>query len=195
MKNLGDEGAAFQTLKNDNPLNDELVIKTKDPKDVAGVAKRIEKLPLVDKVAYAKNVVGPLITATKIARTAGTIFIICLTLTAVHSVTNTIKITVLARKEEIQLRKLIGATNGFIRIPFFIEGSFIGILGALTASILILIGYGLVYEYFYKYVDLDFMELLSPLPLIPISCSILLIFGIFIGIWGATSSLRRVLKV
>ncbi|MDQ6598455.1 permease-like cell division protein FtsX [Bacillus salipaludis] len=195
MKNLGDEGAAFQTLKNDNPLNDELVIKTEQPKDVAGVAKKVEKLALVDKVAYAKNVVGPLVTSTKIARLAGTIFIICLTLAAVHSVTNTIQITVLARKEEIQLRKLIGATNGFIRLPFFIEGSFIGLLGAIIASILILTGYYFVYLYFSRYIDLDFIELLSPLPLIPISCLFLLLFGVFIGMMGATSSLRRILKV
>ncbi|OIK15750.1 hypothetical protein BIV60_08345 [Bacillus sp. MUM 116] len=195
MKNLGDEGGAFQTLKNDNPLNDELVIKTAQPKDVASVAKKIESLPLVDKTAYAKTVVSHLVTATKIARLAGTIFIIGLTFTAVHSVTNTIKITVLARKEEIQLRKLIGATNGFIRIPFFIEGSIIGLLGAFVASILILIGYYFVFIYFSKYINLDFIELLSPLPLIPISCLILLIFGIFIGIMGATSSLRRILRV
>ncbi|MDR7002098.1 permease-like cell division protein FtsX [Neobacillus niacini] len=195
MKNLGDEGAAFQTLKNDNPLNDELVIKTEQPKDVAGVAKRIEKFAQVDKVAYAKNVVGPLVTSTKIARLAGTIFIICLTLAAVHSITNTIKITVLARKEEIQLRKLIGATNGFIRLPFFIEGSFIGLLGAFLASLFTGIGYFFGYAYFSKYINIDFIDLLSPLPLIPISCSILLLFGVFIGIWGATSSLRRILKV
>jgi len=195
MKNLGDEGAAFQTLKNDNPLNDELVIKTEQPKDVADVAKKIEKLALVDKVSYAKNVVGSLVTATKIARLAGIIFIIFLTFTAVHSITNTIKITVLARKDEIQLRKLIGATNHFIRFPFFIEGSFIGLLGALFASLLVTIGYYFVYMYFSKYIDIGFFELLSPSPLIPFSCLFLLIFGVFIGIWGATSSIRRILKV
>lgn len=195
MKNLGDEGAAFQTLKNDNPLNDQLVIKTIKPQVVTGIAKRIEKLDHVDKVAYAKNVVGPLVTSTKIARWVGSIFIICLTLIAVHTVTNTIKITVMSRKEEIQLRKLIGATNGFIRLPFFIEGSFIGLLGAFLASLFTGIGYYFVYAYFSKYINIDFIDLLSPLPLIPISCSILLLFGVFIGIWGATSSLRRILKV
>jgi cell division transport system permease protein len=195
MKNLGDEGAAFQTLKNDNPLDDELVVKTEQPQDVTTVAKKIEKLAPVDKVAYAKNVVGPLVTSTKLARLVGTIFIIALTLIAVHSVTNTIKITVLARKEEIQLRKLIGATNNFIRLPFFIEGSFIGLLGACIASFPIMIGYYFVFTYFNKYVDFAFIELISPFPLILICGSILLVFGALIGIWGATSSLRRILKV
>lgn len=195
MKNLGDEGAAFQTLKNENPLNDELVIKTEQPNDVVGVAKKIEKLAVIDKVAYAKNVVGSLVTSTKIARFAGALFIVFLTFTAVHSITNTIKITVLARKEEIQLRKLIGATNHFIRVPFFIEGSFIGLLGAMMASLLVAVGYYFIYMYFNKFIDISFIQLLSPLPLIPICISILLIFGVFIGIWGATSSLRRILKV
>jgi cell division transport system permease protein len=195
MKNLGDEGAAFKTLKKDNPLNDELVVKTKRPLDVVTVADRIDKFALVDKVSYAKNVVGPLVTTTRLARIVGITFIISLTLIAVHSVTNTIKITVMARKEEIQLRKLIGATNNFIRYPFFVEGSSIGLLGAFIASLFILVGYYVAYSYFNKYIDIEFIELLSPLPLIPISCLLLLIFGSLIGIWGAISSLRRMLKV
>jgi cell division transport system permease protein len=195
MKNLGDEGAAFQTLKKDNPLNDELVVKTKQPLDVMTVAKRINQLALVDKVSYAKNVVGPLVTTTKLARIVGITFIICLTFIAVHAVTNTIKITVMARKEEIQLRKLIGATNNFIRLPFFIEGSSIGLIGAAIASLFIGIGYYFAYSYFNKFIDIEFIELLSPLQLLPISCLLLLIFGSLIGIWGAISSLRRMLKV
>ncbi len=194
MKNLGDEGAAFKTLKKENPLNDELVVKTKQPEDVTSVANKIDKLALVEKVSYAKNVVGPLVTSTKLARSVGIIFIICLTFIAVHSVTNTIKITVMARKEEIQLRKLIGATNHFIRTPFFIEGSFIGLSGAAIASLLIVIVYYFVYSYFNKHLDIALIELISPLPLIPIACLILLFFGSLIGIWGATSSLRRILK-
>ncbi|WML52906.1 permease-like cell division protein FtsX [Neobacillus sp. PS3-12] len=195
MKNLGDEGAAFQTLKRDNPLNDELVVKTKQPLDVMTVAKRINQLALVDKVSYAKNVVGPLVTTTKLARIVGITFIICLTFIAVHAVTNTIKITVMARKEEIQLRKLIGATNNFIRLPFFIEGSSIGLIGAAIASLFVGIGYYFAYSYFNKFIDIEFIKLLSPLQLIPISCLLLLIFGSLIGIWGAISSLRRMLKV
>jgi cell division transport system permease protein len=101
----------------------------------------------------------------------------------------------MAREEEIQLRKLIGATNNFIRYPFFVEGSSIGILGAFIASLFIVIGYFVAYSYFSKYIDIEFIELVSPLPLIPLSCVLLLIFGSLIGIWGAVSSLRRMLKV
>lgn len=195
MKTLGDEGGAFQTLKKDNPLNDELVVKTKQPTDVTAVAKKIETLAFVDKVSYAKNVVAPLFTTTKIARIVGIIFIICLTFIAAHSVTNMIKITVVARKEEIQLRKLIGATNNFIRLPFFIEGSFIGFIGAALAAILIAVGYYFVYTYFNQNLDVTFIKLIPPLSIIPISCLFLLLFGSLIGIWGAISSLRRILKI
>jgi cell division transport system permease protein len=191
MKNLGDEGAAFQTLKKDNPLDDELVVKTEQPLDVMTVAKRIDKLALVDKVSYAKNVVGPLATATKLARIIGVTFIICLTFIAVHSVTNTIKITVMARKEEIQLRKLIGATNNFIRLPFFVEGSSIGLLGATIASFFIIIVYYIAYFYFNNYIDIEFIKLLSPLPLIPFSSLLLLIFGSLIGILGGYFIIKK----
>ena len=194
MENLGDEGAAFQTLKKDNPLNDALVIKTKQPQDVTSVAAIVENLELVDKVEYGENVVGPLFASTKLARILGTLFIICLTLMAVHLVTNTIKLTVLVRKEEIKLRKLIGATNQFIRYPFFIEGALVGLIGAIIAALIILIGYSIVYSYMNKYIDIPFIELISPLPFIPVFSVLLLIFGIFIGIWGAVSSLRKILK-
>ena len=195
MENLGDEGAAFETLKKDNPLNDAFVIKTEQPQDVTAVAEIVQNLEQVDKVEYGKNVVGPLFASTKLARILGTIFIICLTLMAVHLVTNTIRLTVLARKEEIQLRKLIGATNQFIRIPFFIEGALVGFSGAMIASIIILFGYYVVYDYMNQYIDIAFIELISPFPLVPIFSFTLLIFGIFIGIWGAVSSLRQILKV
>lgn len=195
MKNLGDEGTAFQTLKKENPLNDELVVKTDQPQNVATVAKKIENLPFIDKVSYAKNVVGPLLKSTKVARVAGITFIIFLTLIAAHSVTNTIKITVLARKEEIQLRKLIGATNHFIRLPFFVEGSFIGGLGAAIACLFVATVYYFGFAYVDQHLDIDFIQLLSPFPLLPISCLLLLIFGAMIGIWGAISSLRKILKI
>ncbi|MDP4105092.1 MAG: cell division protein FtsX, partial [Bacillota bacterium] len=93
------------------------------------------------------------------------------------------------------LRKLIGATNNFIRFPFFVEGSSIGLIGALIASFFIAIGYYFAYSFFHKHIDIEFIELLSPLSLIPLSCLFLLVFGCFIGIWGAISSLRRMLKV
>jgi cell division transport system permease protein len=90
---------------------------------------------------------------------------------------------------------LIGATNNFIRLPFFVEGSSIGLLGATIASFFIIIVYYIAYSYFNNYIDIEFIKLLSPLPLIPFSSLLLLIFGSLIGIWGAISSLRRILKV
>lgn len=195
MKTLGDEGTAFQTLKKDNPLNDVLVIKTERPQDVVFVAKKIKNLALVDKVEYGAQVVGLLFATTKLARIIGTFFIICLTLISIHIVTNTIKLTVITRKEEIQLRKLIGANNQFICSPFFVEGSLIGFLGASIASIILVIGYYLVSTYIQTRIDLPFIEWISPFPFMLIFSCMLLIFGVLIGIWGAISSLRRILKV
>lgn len=195
MKTLGDEGAAFQTLEEDNPLNDVLVIKTEQPQDVAAIAKKVENLALVDKVDYGENVVNLLFSSTKLARMIGAIFIICLTLISVHLVTNTIKMTIVARKEEIQLRKLIGATNHFIRSPFFIEGSLIGVLGASVASLFIITGYYFVSTYIQARITIPFIDLISPFPFVLIFSGTLLILGVLIGMWGAVSSLRRILKV
>jgi cell division transport system permease protein len=161
-------------------------------KNVIDKAKKIKD---IYKVRNDKSIMDEILTITRVVRNSTLWLMLLLSVIAVFIISNTIKITVLARKEEIQLRKLIGATNNFIRTPFFIEGSFIGLLGASIACLLIVIGYYFVYTYFNKYIDIAFIELVSPFPLIPLSCLILLVFGALIGIWGAISSLRRILKV
>lgn len=195
MKTFGSDGEAFQSLKDDNPLNDVLVIKTKKPQQVEATAQKIKKMKNLEKVEYGEDIVKPLFKTTGLIRTIGLIFIAGLTLVSFLVVSNTIKLTVITRKKEIQLQKLIGATTNFIRAPFFIEGSIIGLLGSFIPITLLSMGYSWFYKGINSSLDVPVIELVSPFPFIMIFSTAILFFGVLIGIWGATSSLRKYLKV
>ncbi|PIB47433.1 cell division protein FtsX, partial [Pseudomonas sp. 2588-5] len=85
----------------------------------------------VEGVEYGRDIFDQLFTATDFIRIAGTVLIVGLLFTAIFLIANTIKLTIIARKREIQIMKLVGATNGFIRWPFFVEGLLLGTVGAI----------------------------------------------------------------
>lgn len=122
ITSLGEDGDAFKLFEQDNPLNDVFVVKTKDPEDTLAVVKKIEKFEHVAKVRYGQGTVEKLFSAINLSRNVGIVLIIGLLFTAMFLISNTIKITIVARRKEIEIMRLVGATNWFIRWPFFLEG-------------------------------------------------------------------------
>jgi cell division transport system permease protein len=131
ITSLGEEGEAFTLFEQDNPLNDVFVVKTKNPTDTMKAAKKIEKMKFASKVKYGQGSVEKIFEVTSISRNIGLILVIGLLFTAMFLISNTIKITIFARRKEIEIMKLVGATNGFIRWPFFLEGLWLGLLGSI----------------------------------------------------------------
>src|SRR5699024_4569979 len=144
LKNLidgmGEEGEAWALFEQDNPLNHAYVIKAKNPHDTEAVADKVERMDHVYKVVYGQDVVPQLFKFNTYARNIGIALIAGLVLTAIFLISNTIKLTIMARREEICVMKLIGATNGFIRLTFVIEVLLLGVLGTIIPIILIYIG-------------------------------------------------------
>ena len=89
---------------------------------------------------YGKGTVETLFKVTKIVQNAGIVLVIGLAFTAMFLISNTIKLTIVARRREIGIMKLVGATNNFIRWPFFIEGALLGIVGSLIPVLILLYG-------------------------------------------------------
>lgn len=141
MDSMGDQGQAWGLYEQDNPLNDAFVIKAADPIDTDRIAAEIETFDHIYRVNYGQEYVDTLFTFNEYARNVGLVLIGALLFTAIFLISNTIKITILARKKEIGIMKLVGATNSFIRWPFFIEGTLLGILGSIIPISIILIGY------------------------------------------------------
>ena len=195
VKRMGDEGKAFKLYKQDNPLNDVFIVKTVHPTDTMKTAKKIEKLKFVAKVKYGQEKVEKLFKFIKASRNVGVVLIIGLFLTAVFLISNTIKITIIARRREIKIMKLVGATNSFIRWPFFLEGLWLGILGAILPIVLISIAYYRAYDYINPKLAGTFIKLLPFDPFMYQVSGILLLMGALIGVWGSVMSVRKFLKV
>ncbi|HYN99800.1 MAG TPA: permease-like cell division protein FtsX [Actinomycetota bacterium] len=168
-------------------------IKLKDPNSAEAVASRLQGQPGVDEVQFGGEAMKRLLKFTGVVRTILVIAIILTLGAAILLIANTIRLGIYARRKEIGIMKLVGATNWFIRVPFIFEGTVQAALGALVASALIYAG---------KVFGLDRMQdAILFLPLTVGSGSIvrmfftLLLIGIVIGVFGSTLALRRFLEV
>ncbi len=195
IESLGEQGEIFETLRGENPLYDVYVVQAVTPHQTEGVANAIENLPYVEEVGYGKDIVDQLFTFTSMARQIGFFLIVGLMFTTMFLIANTIKLTIVARKREIKIMKLVGATNGFIRWPFFVEGLLLGTVGSLIPVAILALGYNKLFDSFSHSIEFMFIDLLSPNPLLFQVAAILIGIGAFIGIWGSMMSVRKFLKV
>lgn len=195
IESLGEEGESFQLFEQNNPLNDVFVVKAKDPHNTERIAKKIETFDNAYKVKYGKEQVEKLFKAVGISRNIGIALIIGLVFTAMFLISNTIKITIFARRREIEIMKLVGATNGFIRWPFFLEGLLLGALGSVIPILIVIFCYNLIYSWALPKIQGSFVELLPYNPFVFQVSIILLLIGALIGVWGSLMSVRKFLKV
>jgi cell division transport system permease protein len=120
-----------------NPLYASLEVKLKDPSKVRDVGEALRGSPLVRNVINIEDLVDRVLTVTNILRTAGTVLLVVVGIIVLFIIVNAIRLAVVARAEEIEIMRLVGASDAFIRWPFVFEGAFVGFLGAaLTLAIL-----------------------------------------------------------
>lgn len=195
IESFGEHGQVFETLRSENPLNDVFVVQAKNPEDTEKLAGIIEPLEHVEDVEYGKDIFKPLFSATNFIRIVGFVLIIGLMFTAMFLIANTIKLTIVARKREIQIMKLVGATNGFIRWPFFVEGLLLGVLGSIIPITVLSYGYTQFYNSMGTGTGIDFFNFLPTSPLLFQMSALLLGIGAFVGVWGSMMSVRKFLKI
>lgn len=192
IKQLGDD---WKLYEQENPLYDVFIVKTKNPIDTPHVAKAIRSFNFVNSAEYGEKKVENLFNILKISRNVGLVLIIGLLFTAMFLISNTIKITIFARRREIEIMKLVGATNWFIRWPFLFEGIWLGVLGAILPIAIVASGYYYAYDFMASRIP---GELIQPLKYSPFAYQIgavLLLIGVIIGGWGSFMSVRRFLKI
>ncbi|RFB14897.1 ABC transporter permease [Bacillus sp. HNG] len=195
IESFGEDGKVFALYEQSNPLRDVFVVRTKKPQDIMKVADQVEKMEYVYSVNYGKGKVEKIFSSVGISRNIGIGLIIGLLFTAMFLISNTIKITIFARQREIEIMKLVGATNSFIRWPFFLEGLFLGILGSIIPIGIILGFYNFLYDLIQPQLSGTFLELLPFNPFAFQVTGLLLLIGAFIGVWGSLMSVRKFLKV
>ncbi len=127
------EGQIDTSLMTSNPLPNAFRIQVRRPQSVAGVAARLQRLPGIAKVTYAQDIVLKLLRVTEVIERVGIGMIVVLLLVAAIIISNTIRLTVFARRREIAIMQLVGATASYIRAPFIVEGFIDGLVGAAVA--------------------------------------------------------------
>lgn len=195
IQSMGENGESWRLFEQDNPLTHVYVVKAKKPSETIKLAGKIAEFDHVQKVVYGEGTVQRLFEFNKYARNIGLVLMIGLVFTAIFLISNTIKLTIMARSKEIGIMKLVGATNGFIRWPFFIEGMLLGILGSIIPIILILSGYHYLDTTVRARITYDFVDLLPFNPFAWQLSLIILVIGAVIGMWGSVMSIRKFLKV
>lgn len=200
---LGEEGKDLLEGydENTNPIPDTFQVEVIEPATVPYVAEKIEALNVkypndlpIYKVRYGQGTTEKLFKITTMVRNIGFAFVAGLTLMAMFLISNTIRVTILARRREIGIMKLVGATNMFIRWPFFVEGALIGSLGSIATVAVLFVGYSQLVTTLQG--DITLAMKLVPLESVQFQLGGLLIgLGVLIGVWGSTMSIRKFLKV
>jgi cell division transport system permease protein len=191
-EDFADNPEIFQQLRS-NPLPASFEISLKDPKTVDAVAARFTGRESVDEVRYGKEIAQKLFNFTNQARNFLLIFIVLLGVVAILLISNTIRLSIFARRREVEIMKLVGATNWFIRWPFLIEGVTVGFLGAIAAIFVVLVTSSVLMGHLRS--SLPFMSMpLNAVPYVALAF-ILLAVGVVIGAAGSGIGLRRFLKI
>jgi len=173
-----------------NPLYASLEVKMVDPSQVRVVGDALRGDPSVRNVINIEDLVERVLTVTGILRTAGTVVLVIVGVIALFIIINTIRLAVLARAEEIEVMRLVGASDAFIRWPFVFEGAFVGLLGSvLTLVILAAVAdplSGFMAEFF-RVLPLQFGSLTRDLVALVMGA------GVGLGILGSWLSVRTYL--
>lgn len=195
IESFGEDGEAYRLFEQDNPLSDVFIVKTKNPEDTKKVAGEIEEFEHAANVKYGQGTVDRLFNVINVSRNVGLVLIVGLLFTAMFLISNTIKITIVARRREIEIMRLVGATNWFIRWPFFLEGMWLGVLGAVIPIASVSVVYYYAYEYLQPRLVGNFIQILDFTPFVYQVGALLLVMGAVIGIWGSVMSIRKFLRV
>ena len=181
--------------RDDSPIQDTFQLKVKNIDSIDKTAKKISKIDGVDLVKYGEEMVKKLVKAFDVVRKACIYIVIALVLVTAFLIANTIKITIFSRKREIEIMRLVGASNINIKIPFILEGLFLGILGAIVPIILTIIGYNAVYDHFDGVMFSQFIKLVKPEPFVYYISLILVGIGMVVGMFGSSRAVRKYLKI
>jgi cell division transport system permease protein len=189
-------GQQWQMFKGDeNPLNDVFLVKTKSPAATMKVAKKAGKLANVTEASYGGKTARKLFRYVNNMRNWGTGFAIMLLFVAIFLISNTIRITILSRQNEIAVMRLVGATNSYIRWPFLLEGAWTGLLGSIVPIVVVDVGYNLIYHSMSATQAANGFTFYPQMPFLLWMDLLLAGIGIVIGALGSVVSMRRFLKI
>ena len=196
MSTYDDENAraALETYREDNPLHHAYYVEVKEGDALESVAEQIAAIDGIETVNYGGESALMFVEALNSVQVGGAVLVLGLSALAIFLIANTIKLTIYARSNEIAIMRDVGATNGFIRAPFVVEGMIIGALGSLIPIALTVFGYIFIYNKLGGKLFSEMFQLIPPHPFVLTLSGILILIGIVVGLIGSFMSVTKYLR-
>ena len=194
------ESDVFNTVlsnwdEEESPLKDTFQIKVKDVEKISKTAEKIKNMDKVAVVRYGEGMVDKLISAFSSIEQVTYLIVIALVVVTVFLIVNTIELTISARSREIEIMRLVGASNWTIKTPFIIEGMILGLFGSIVPIIITTYGYSAFYDHFDGYLFSKLIQLIHPEPFIYTTSLVVMVIGVLVGMIGSSFAVRKYLKV
>lgn len=191
IEEQGEEFAMFRG--EENPLTGAFFITVKKADQIASITKQIQQVEGIRQAVYGGTSVSDMINMLNTVRFGGMIFIILLALLALFLISNSIKMTIYARNREISIMRNVGATNGYIKVPFMLEGMIIGFVGSLIPCLITYFGYRYIFEIMGGQIFSNMFRLQPVMPFTLEICAILIVAGMLVGLFGSFFSTTKYL--
>lgn len=181
--------------ENTNPLLDEYLVKVKDTEKIGTTAKQIKDLSGVSQVKYGEGMVEELVKIFDTVKKIMVVIVIGLVIVTAFLISNTIKITINNRKRQIEIMRLVGASNSYIKMPFFFEGIILGFIGSMIPVLFSLYGYVYLYDKMNGILFTEVISLINPNQVMTHLIITLILIGVIVGAIGSSRAVRRYLKI
>lgn len=183
-----------------NPLLDSYMFKVKEIEEIDNTVKEVNNLPFtkdkINNINYGEDIVHQMIVVFNVVRKICIVAVAALVLVTAFLIANTIKLAIYSRRREIEIMRLVGASNTSIKVPFILEGLFIGIIGSIIPILVTIFGYSTLYDFFGgKLFGSALAALIAPMPFVYNISGILLLIGILVGMIGSYQAVRKYLKI
>jgi cell division transport system permease protein len=195
MKNSSEALNTTLEYLDENPLLDSFIVTVSDVTSLKATSQKILENEYVDSADYGEGMVENLIAAFNVIEKATIIIVIALVLVTAFLITNTIKLTIFSRRSEIEIMRLVGASNTTIKLPFIFEGFILGLLGSVIPILVTIYGYVILYDHFNGYIFTKLIKLVEPFNFILYISLCLLVIGSVIGMFGSYRAVRKYLKI
>lgn len=199
-KDMQKESEVFNSImseytKETNPLQDTYLVKVDDINKIGNTADKIKKIDNVALVKYGEGSVEELVKIFNTVKKISYGIVIALILVTAFLISNTIKITIQSRKREIEIRRLVGASNSFIRQPFFFEGIILGVFGSIIPIIICCYGYKYLYDRLGGQLFTAIIKLATPASIVYKVMGVIVVVAVVVGAFGSFRAVRKYLKV
>ena len=194
------ESEVFNTIMSEyteetNPLQDTYLVKVKDINLIGETAKEIKSFDKVAVVKYGEGMVEELVKIFDIVKKITYVVVVALIVVTAFLISNTIKITITNRKREIEIMRLVGASNSYIKLPFFFEGLWLGFIGSIIPIFICCYGYLYLYNRLGGQLFTAIIKLVKPDALVFNLVISVLLVGVIVGAFGSYRAVRRYLKI